>query len=465
MLKVNDLRDSASCYSLDGRDLEETHLFSLKTLLPRNPGIRELLMCSNTAREIVAAGTGAFISGVLSESLHKCPVLLFHSPFLSEEAAIRLPGSRPAVFLDPTEVAAFAHTYIGWLSGPSPLCIEEYHLSDVLADGCNFGFVIIAAISGDTISIGAFSPAGHFMQTIDEADTNRLIRRKAEPWVRGALDDDINFGGSERRCIGPGGERALVMRVARVNENASLVPTREVVAWNVCEDSDDPGTAQSEVWKWLETPGRDGCPVVAFSRGNEIRSVIPIPCRSFPVLAVYLPITMHEEAEAIAAGILSSHNLISNDLMNSAAFLTLRGRAHELELKITPILDELLLDVGDARELILAVRCGQTVWIRYYPADQQWSEQIGLTQCVADNYKPYSMFTAEEIAAAAAQAVDREEAPYNARLHDDSSLLMSHEPFANDAAPRCRFGIDGHKLWSLIISRVGPCCMGRDVSV
>jgi hypothetical protein len=461
-----DLRQSASSFhALNGRDLEKTHLFSLKAVLAQNPGMRELLLCAGARSEVAAVGTGAFLPELLSKQLHRCPVLLLQSPSLSEEAVIQLPGSHPTVFLNPTEAATYAKTYIGWLSGPSTLCFEEYELSDVLTGGCDHGLVIITAVSGDTVSIGAFSPAGDFMRMIDEAKTMRLVRAKAEPCAVAAFDNDfeIDFGGSEKRCVGPGGEHAFVMRVQVVNENALFVPTREVVAWDICDDGYDVGTEASEVWKWLDKPEWSG-PVAAISRGIEIRSVVPVSCHSFPVLAIYLPTSMHEEGAALADGILFSENHISDDLKSSSSYLMLRGRTHALKMQLSRILNGLLHEVGNTHELILAVRCGNTVWIRYYPADQEWMERVGHAQTVADNYKRHSMFTAEEIAAADARAVERDDAEYNAWLYDDTSLLIPEQTIVDETVSGGRFGIDEHIVLSTRVCQVGPYCMeGRDV--
>jgi hypothetical protein len=223
-------------------------------------------------------------------------------------------------------------------------------------------------------------------------------------------------------------------------------------------------TELSEVWKWLPSPDNCGSPVVAFLRGYEFASLVPVECHSFPVLGIHLPESMHEEAASLANGQLVSVNLISADLKRSQTHLTLRGRSHALELGISHILREFLAAVGEVQELILVVRCGETEQIRYYPNNQEWLERFWLTNTVANSYEPSLLFSSDKITEADAKEVEHSDADYNAWLYDDYSAQAVRRRFADDTPTGKRPVIEGQIVWNVIMYQVRPHIMGdRDI--
>jgi hypothetical protein len=472
MRNFKDMRLSASSsHALDAGDLQQPHLFSVKAVLTHNPGMRELLKLSNVERRDVAAGSGAFLPGLLSKQLHMCPVLLFQSPSLTEEAAIHLTETCPVVFSEPTSSGRPSATYIGWPIKPSTLCVHDYQLMNVLENGCAQGFVIIVAISGDTLSIGAFNSVG-LVHTINEKSHVPVALRKrvlpAEPSCGDDLADDINFGevGSESRCIGPDGRHANIMRIEPVNDNALHVPTREVVAWPIREDDDNQLTAFSEL---VEDPNGRNRPVVAFGRGSHVGRLVPTSCHSFPLLAVYLPNDMHAAASRLALGEFTSTNLISEDLTRSTTNLVFNDEELSLNLSFSDSLNNLVAAVEQAQELIIAVRCGPTMWLRYYSDNRDWLEQFWLTKMVADNYKPRSMFTAEQISAAEARIDARRDAEYENWLHNESGLgddtWIPRDIPGIDTTPPTDHDMNREKVWFLGLYELQPYILGdRDLS-
>lgn len=475
MRTYKDMRLSASSnHALEGGDLLEPHLFSLKAVLTHNPGIGELLKSSNIERNEVAAGTGAFLPGLLSKQLHMCPVLLFQSPSLTEEEALILADIHPIVFSEPVSRGSYSPTYIGWPIKSYNLCIENYNAMHVLENGCIHGFIIIAAICGNTLSIGAFSPRDGMMDIIYEKNNaSRMLRElvpPAEPPPIYGMPDDVDFGeiGSENHCTGPDGRRANIMKMTFVHENALRVPTREVAAWTIREDADEPCTEFSEVWRWVENPNERNRPVLTLASGSDVGSIVPASCHSFPLLAVYLPTDMHAMASLLAHGILTSENIISEDLMKCSSRLILRAGQQLLALKFHSY-GNLETQVAQEQELIIAVRCGVNVWLRYYSDCRGWLEQFCLTKVAADNYKPHSMFTAEEISAAEARVVARLDAEYEDWLYNYPELgddtWMPPDVPCIDTTPPIDHDMNREKVWFPVLYELQPYVMGdRDIS-
>lgn len=398
MTKFKDLCLIASSKpALDRLDLQQSHVFSLKDVLTHNPSLNELLRLSNVQQMRVAAGSGAFLPNLISTKLNLCRVLLFNS-LPSVEEAIQLTEIRPIIFVDKTNPLEFERNYIGWPIKSTTLCICEDDLVPSVGDADANGFTIIIAVSGDTLSVGGFNSMIAFTQMIDNVNNINLTLLKDLSTLTATCTDDadfeIDFGepGSDSRCIGPEGLPASIMRISLANQNALHVPKREVVAWTTSEDAVESITEDSEVWEWLHNPNTSDSPVVGFASGSDIRSIIPTSCHSFPLLAIHLPRDMRPTASSFANGKFFSENVTSQDLMTNTCKLCFGSEQQSVALNYYMIQD-FLDKVDQEKELIIAVRCGSTIWIKYYSDNMDWLEQLWLTKAVGDNYKPRSTFS------------------------------------------------------------------------
>ena len=317
MLPYTDRRNSSFLASpLTARDLaDRTYVFSLKMVLRANPGLHELLDVEED-ESIMTVASGLFLPALLEKNLHSDPLLVCQSPNFLEEEIMYLP-SRPTTFVDGRARDSFGWHFLGWGEN-CPVCVRPVDINDVLQKAIGGTQRIhVAFIAGDTFAIETFCIGDHFLEDMYEEGYETLPPeyreyKSADNWWREGNGND---------CIGPTETCSDIMRVRRVDDNALLVSTRDVMAKEVTA-GDVVDRELSVIWERLGDGAARGEPVMALTDGADLPSLIPEQCEDFPVLCMSLPEAMQDDMEALITSQLYIKNFISADLQHSQTMVS-----------------------------------------------------------------------------------------------------------------------------------------------